>query len=160
MKRLAFVFAVVVSGFVNSQDYAELSTKINNSYSEISYRREISGYEPNNDIQFNPILKKLIEKNLNIDSLIKMQPHLHRMRVNEDWTSNKLKHIIPYLTNLDLDPYMDTTKYHFKYDQTEMAIGDMTETLVVTSVIDNRTILMIHIQYETYSNLIYGIITN
>jgi hypothetical protein len=161
MKKFLVVLAVATSSFGFGQfDQIEFDHQLDEFTKEMKFRRELSGYAPNNDFKFEPILKKVLTNSLNVDSLIEEQPQLYRIAVNDDWQGPREESAISYLSRLDLTKYKDVTKFNISYDQSFLAEGDYNETIVVTQNSDNVTILVIHVQFETYSNLIYNIITN
>lgn len=160
MKKCLVIFAVAVSGFGFGQLPENFDQQIRELSSELELRRQLAGYTPDEKIVFQPILKKVLNNTLNVDSLVSAQPQLYRIRIYENSKGNENETAVSFFNRINFDSYKDTQEFNIEYEQSELAKGDRTETLVINRVTDNTPILFVHIQYETYSNLIYSIITN
>jgi hypothetical protein len=160
MKNLIVVLAVAVSGVVNTQTTLsnELLSGIDQMYAELNLRREIGGYVLDKNEKFEPVLKKLIEGRLDIDSLELKQPALYRIGVNEDFNGGKHINVLTYFQKFDADKFKDTSKFEVNYIQSELGAGNRNETVSIYNKETSEQILVLHLQFETYSNLIYSLI--
>lgn len=159
MKKLVVVLAVAYSGIINAQ--AVISEKVINSinsmFEEVAFRRELGGYVLDKNEKFEPVLKKFIEGRLNLDSLELKQRALYRIRINEG-SEIKTTPILTYLSKLDMNRFSDTTTFEIGYNQSELGAGNRNETVEVYNKLTSESVLMLHMQFETYSNLIYGLL--
>jgi hypothetical protein len=160
MKNLIVVLAVAVSGVLNSQTTLsnELLSGIDQMYAELNLRREIGGYKLDKTEKFEPVLKKLIEGRLDVDSLESKQPALYRIGVNEDFNGGKHINVLTYFQKFDAEKFKDTSKFKIDYLQSELGAGDRNETVSIYNKETNEEVLVLHLQFETYSNLIYSLI--
>jgi hypothetical protein len=126
---------------------------------ELKFRRELGGYVPDKNEKFEPVLKKLIEGRLDIDSLELKQPALNRICVNEDFKGGKHIDVLTYLRNFEVDKYKDTSKFDITYRQFDLREGDRQETLIIFNNETSEYEVILHLQFETYSNLIYDLIS-
>jgi hypothetical protein len=159
MKKLVVVLAVAFSGVLNAQTVIseDVINSINAMFEELKFRQELGGYVPDTTGKFEPVLKKLIEGRLNLDSLESKQRALYRIGINEGGNI-KTTPILTYLSQLDMDRFSDTLTFVIKYDQSESGAGNRNETVKVYNKLTNESVLLLHMQFETYSNLIYGLI--
>jgi hypothetical protein len=159
MKKLILVLAVAFSGELNAQ--AVISEKVINSinsmFEEADFRRELGGYVLDKNEKFEPVLKKLIEGRLNLDSLESKQRALYRIGINEGGNI-KTTPILTYLSKLDMNRFSDTTTFEIGYNQSELGAGNRNETVEVYNKLTSESVLMLHMQFEKYSNLIYGLL--
>lgn len=160
MKKFLLLLIVLVSEFVNAQLPENFDKQVAELASDLEFRRQLSGYSPDENVVFEPVLKKILNHTLNIDSLLSVQPQIYRIPVYENSTGNESESALSYLTRISFDSYKDNSKFNIEYNTFELEKGDRTETLVITRVSDSSEVLFVHIQFETYSNLIYSIITN
>lgn len=162
MKKLLIVLAVAFSGVLNAQTQVISTTtvnQINNMFDELNFRRELGGYVLDKNEKFEPVLKKLIEGRLNIDSLESKQRQLYRIGVNEDFNGGNHISVLTYLHKFDVEKFNDTSKYDITYLQSELQEGDRNETVSIYMKETNSLVLVLHMQFETYSNLIYSLIS-
>lgn len=159
MKKLVVVLAVTYSGIINAQ--AVISEKVINSinsmFEEADFRRELGGYVLDKKEKFEPVLKKFIEGRLNLDSLESKQRALYRIRINEG-SDIKTTPILTYLSKLDMNRFSDTTTFEIGYNQSELGAGNRNETVEVYNKLTSESVLLLHMQFETYSNLIYSLL--
>ena len=162
MKKLLIVLAVAFSGVLNAQTQVISTTtvnQINNMFDELNFRRELGGYVLDKNEKFEPVLKKLIEGRLNIDSLESKQRQLYRIGVNEDFNGGNHISVLTYFHKFDVEKFNDTSKYDITYLQSELQEGDRNETVSIYMKETNSLVLVLHMQFETYSNLIYSLIS-
>jgi hypothetical protein len=160
MKNLIVVLAVAFSGVLNAQTQVISTTavnQINNMYDELNFRRELGGYVLDKNEKFVPVLKKLIEGRLNIDSLESKQRQLYRIGVNEDFKGGKHISVLTYFHKFDVEKFKDTSKYEIVYLQSELGAGRRNETVSIYNKETSECVLVLHLQFETYSNLIYDL---
>jgi hypothetical protein len=160
MKKLVLVLAVAFSGVLNAQTVITESqlNSINSMFDELNFRRELGAYVLNKTEKFEPVLKKFIEGRLNLDSLESKQRALYRIGINENFDGTKPTSILTYLSRLDINRFSDTSTFVIKYDQSELGAGNKNETVEVYNKLTNERVLLLHMQFETYSNLIYSLI--
>ena len=162
MKKLVLVLAVAFSGVLNAQQDSVITqgllNSINEMFEELNFRRELGGYVPDTTGKFEPVLIKLIEGRLDVDSLESKQRALYRIGVNEDFIEgHKHINVLTYFHNFDIEKFKDTTKFTFKYYQAESGEGNRYESFVIHDKETRKQVLYVTLQFETYSNLIRGI---
>jgi hypothetical protein len=160
MKKLVVVLAVAFSGIVFAQPDSVITQEILDAMdAEINIRREIGGYKPDKTEKFEPVLKKLIEGRLDVDSLESKQRALYRINVNDFDINRDKEHapILTYFRNFNLDKIKDTINFEVEYDQSEFIDGERTETVALYDKSTRKLLLYMHLIFETHSNLIYNL---
>ena len=158
MKRLLFIVTIAFSSIVNAQN--ELTFKINSienefetAWDKIKYKQNLSGHYIDSNLEFNPILKLIFNKKLNVDSLILKQPQLSIIIVNDGLNeSAHYMNAISFIETLNFNQYSDTNLYTIDYESIEIRSGDLQEIFRIYK--NGKRIRRITFEYETQSNLI------
>jgi hypothetical protein len=162
MKKLVVVLAIAFSGVLHAQEDKE--TLLLNIFGELRQEQEIriamNGYKPDPNYKFNPVLKKALAGTLNTDSLLREQPHLVRVKINQYWTDHKQPYILDFLAQLNKENYRDTSLYTIEYVQTEGAYNSIGEFFRVIDKLTGAEVIMLKVSYYAYSNLIRTSVSN
>jgi hypothetical protein len=157
MKKLIVVLAVAFSGVLNAQEDKE--TLLLNIFDALWKEEEIqiamSGYKPDPNYKFESVIKKALAGTLNTDSLLREQPHLVRVKINQNGgAAHKSPNVLHFLDQLNKENYRDTSLYTIEYIQFDPLDGTIDESFIVINKSTNSDIFYFRLTYFLHSNLI------
>lgn len=166
MKKFLVLVAISIASITFSQvtqrNFDGSIESASAMYRRMDNQRYIGGHKADSKFVFQNTLLKLFKGELNIDSLIAVQPQLPLIIVNEYITD-------PVYTENAIDffkypkfakYYWDTNNKRVFYDISIIADGYYEESITVITADSGKTLRYIVIQYESYSNQIRLIIDN
>ena len=156
MKRLAFVFAVVISNVLFSQYYEDI--------------KERSNYIPDSLFKPKTYLQNLFLNKLTINDLKFQQPQLRIASVGIiSLNSLNDANFLVFFENFDFLQFSDTTRYKVEYQLENVLKGSTfnlndpsfhfqaigyTENISIFDRIQNKPLYIIRFNYLDYSNII------
>jgi hypothetical protein len=127
---------------------------------KMEYRRLLGGHVSNEKYVFQNILLQTFRGTLNADSLIKAQPQLQLITVNEMISYPDCKwNAVDFFKSPDFAKY-NTSDYVFSHRILSDVPGRVEEDIMIYDAKTRKTIRRVSIYYEEYSNQVRTIVDN